>query len=221
MKIPALALSGVLAVAGLAACGSSDDDTASTGNTTAAAATPKADLPDLSKGVSTAVTLDQGFLDGITKLGVTPGVIGSATLDGAVLSFPITGGNVKYYTPGSVNPYVQGKIDHNGSGISLAAGGHKVELENFVVDPGTSSLTGKVTVDGSLFAASAPLFFLDGRTLKPLAMEGTNAVLEGTVVKLAPEGAAALNKVFSLTGTPNALPDYFTVGVAKITVATA
>jgi hypothetical protein len=233
MKLPALALTGVLAVAGLAACGSDDsDDSATTpsSSTSAPAAaapqatpTPLASLPDLSKGVSTAVTLDAGFVKGLTDLKVTPGVLGKATLDAATgtLAFPITGGNVTYYTPGSVTPYVQGSINHNGSGISLSAGGKVVNLEDFVVDPGKSILTGKVTVDGAVFAPSAPLFFLDGRTLQPLAKEGTNAVLAGTTVKLAPEAAAALNTVFGLTGTPNALPDYFTVGVAKITVATA
>ena len=59
-------------------------------------------------------------------------------------------------------------IDHDGSGLSLTGGGKKVELTDFEVDPGKSVLTGKVTVDGKVAAESAPLFFLDGRTLKPL-----------------------------------------------------
>jgi hypothetical protein len=220
MKIPALALTGVLAVAGLAACGSSNDSSTgsdtSTSSTSAASTSPKVDLPDLSKGVSTAVTLDQGFLDGITKLGVTPGTLGTATLTGAVLSFPITGGHVKYYTPGTVTPYVQGEIDHDGSGISLTAGGHVVNLENFVVDPGKSMLTGKVTVNGKTAAPSAPLFFLDGRTLKPLAVKKSNntAVLEGTTVKLTQEAADLLNKTFKI----DALKKNLVIGVAKITI---
>ena len=36
-------------------------------------------------------------------------------------SFPITGGNVTYYTPGTESPYVQGMIDHDGSGLSSPA----------------------------------------------------------------------------------------------------
>ena len=73
-----------------------------------------------------------------------------------------------YYTPGTESPYVQGMVDHDGTGLSLTGGGKKVELTDFVVDPGKSVLTGKVTVDGEVAAETAPLFFLDGRTLKPL-----------------------------------------------------
>jgi len=45
-----------------------------------------------------------------------------------------------------------------------------------VVDPGASLPTGKVSVDGAVAADSAPLFFLDGRTLEPLKTEGSTAV---------------------------------------------
>ena len=123
-----------------------------------------------------------------------------------------------YYTPGTESPYVQGMIDHDGSGLSLTGGGKKVELTDFEVDPGKSVLTGKVTVDGKVAAESAPLFFLDGRTLKPLET-GSNgtAVLEGTTVKLKQEAADLLNQTF---GT-DALKAGFVIGVAKITVNTA
>ncbi len=135
-------------------------------------------------------------------------------------AFPITGGNVTYYDPASgVTPYVQGEIDHEGSGLQLTgANGKVVKLENFVVDPGGSMLTGKVTVDGDVFAPSAPLFFLDGSTLKPLAngsAAGT-AVLEGTTVSLTKTAADALNMVFET----DALAEFFKVGVAEITVNT-
>ena len=53
-----------------------------------------------------------------------------------------------YDEPGSVSPYVQGQIDHARSGLSLTAGKTVVELEDFVVDPGGSVLTGKVSVNG-------------------------------------------------------------------------
>ncbi len=101
---------------------------------------------------------------------------------------------MKYYTPGTVSPYVQGEIDHDGSGFSLTGGGKKVELTDFVIDPGKSVLTGTVTVDGKQAAASAPLFFLDGRTLEPLkANDNGTAVLQGTTVKLKQEAADLLN----------------------------
>ncbi|MFT2690458.1 hypothetical protein [Clavibacter zhangzhiyongii] len=60
------------------------------------------------------------------------------------------------------------------------------------------------------------IFNLDGTTLKPLAMEGDNAVLEGTTVKVSPDAAALLNSTF---GT-DAVTDELVVGIAKITVNT-
>jgi hypothetical protein len=116
-----------------------------------------------------------------------------------------------------VSPFVQGEIDHAGSGLSLRGAGKTVKLTDFVVDPGASVLTGKVTVDGKVAADSAPLFFLDGRTLQPLKSEGDDAVLEGTTVKLKDEAATLLNDTF---GT-DALAGGLVIGVAKITVAAA
>jgi hypothetical protein len=78
-------------------------------------------------------------------------------------------------------------------------------------------LTGKVAVDGEVAAESAPLFFLDGRTLQPLQAAGSTAVLEGTTVKLKDEAATLLNDTF---GT-DALKGGLVIGVAKITVNTA
>jgi hypothetical protein len=204
---------------GAAACGSSDSTSSTTATAAAQAkAKPAAQIPTLT-GVDTAVTLDSGFVGALTTLKLTPAPVGSATISKAgVAKFPITGGTVTYYTPGTVSPYVQGEIDHNGSGLSLTGGGKVVELTNFVIDPGASVLTGTVTVDGKVAAPSAPLFFLDGRTLKPLAVDASNgtAVLEGTTVKLKQEAAALLNKTF---GT-DALKAGLVIGVAKITVNT-
>jgi hypothetical protein len=86
-----------------------------------------------------------------------------------------------------------------------------------VVDPGASLPTGEVSVDGTVAADSAPLFFLDGRTLEPLKTEGSTAVLKGTTVKLKDEAAKLLNDTF---GT-DALGGSLVIGVAKITVSTA
>lgn len=217
-------LAGVLATAGLAACGSNDAASGSTSggggssaSPSAASTKPVATVADLSAhGGTTSVTLDPTFLKGLTTLQLTPSPLGTATIDGAVASFPITGGSVTVYTPGSVTPYVQGSVEHTGSGLQLVGGGKTVQLTDFVIDPGTSVLTGKVTVDGQVAYPSAPLFFLDGRTLQPLKTEGTAAVLEGTTVSLTKEAAAALDQVF---GT-QALTEYFPVGVAKISVNT-
>ncbi len=223
MKLKTLAAAGAtLALAvGTAACGGDDTSTTSSksdSTTAQAAPSPVAQIPALT-GKDTAVTLDSGFVKALGTLKLTPAPVGDAQIsDAGVASFPITGGNVTYYTPGTESPYVQGMIDHDGSGLSLTGGGKVVELTDFEVDPGKSVLTGKVTVDGKVAAESAPLFFLDGRTLKPLETEDNGtAVLEGTTVKLKQEAADLLNQTF---GT-DALKAGFVIGVAKITVNTA
>jgi hypothetical protein len=196
---------------GAAACGGDDDSTA------ASAPKPVAQVDQLS-GKSTAVTLDSGFASALKSLKLTPAPVGDASITKAgVASFPITGGNVTYYKPGSVSPFVQGEIDHDGGGLSLTGGGKTVELTDFVVDPGASVLTGKVSVDGTVAADHAPLFFLDGRTLNPLQVKNNGtAVLAGTTVKLKDESAQLLNKTFGV----DALKGGLVVGVAKITINT-
>lgn len=182
-----------------------------------AAPTPVADLPSLT-GVHTQVTLDAGFLKALTTLKLTPGVVGTATLSKAgVLTFPITGGNIKYFDPTKAyRPFVQGEVDHDGSGISLTAGGKKVELTNFVIDPGNNShLSGDVSLNGKSVVKGATLFTLDGNTVKPLSKDSDgNGVLEGTGVLVSPDAAALLNKTFGTT----AVTDTLLVGVAKITI---
>jgi hypothetical protein len=135
-----VALTATTALAlGASACGGSDSDTTSTASTTSKTAEsvkPVAEIPALS-GKDTAVTLDAGFVKALGTLKLTPAPVGSADISKAgVASFPITGGNVTYYTPGTESPYVQGMIDHDGSGLSLTGGGKKVELTDFEVDPG-------------------------------------------------------------------------------------
>ena len=214
-----LATVGLLALP-LAACGSSDSDTAasSSGSPSAAAAaapSPVASIDALT-GKNTQITLDQGFLDALTSLKLTPGTVGQATLQGADLSFPITGGNVTVFEKGEVSPYVIGQVQHVGSGLSLAAGGTKVELTNLNVDPGVSRVYGDVSVNGKVAVQSAFLFQLDGRTLKPLETQGNEAILEGTKVEVSPDAAGLLNQTFKTKAVKAGL----LVGVAKITVAT-
>jgi hypothetical protein len=207
-----------LLVGGLAACSSTSDTGSTSSDTKSSAAadpTPVATIASLS-GIDTQVTLDQGFLDALTSLKLTPGVLGGATLTDGALHFPITGGNVKYYDPTkSYRPYVQGEIDHDGSGISLTAGKTVVELTNFVIDPGTSKLTGTVTANGTKVADNVYIFSLHGGSLKPLYKDADgNAVLEGTKVFISADAADLLNKTFNTT----AVTDKLLVGVAKITV---
>ena len=208
-----------LLLGGLAAC-SSTATAGSAASTPAAssssAPTPVASIPSL-KGVDTAVLLDGDFAAALTSLGLTPGTVGTATLTDGSLHFPITGGNVDYYDPAqSYRPFVQGSIKHEGSGFSLTAGSTVVELTNFTIDPGTSKLMGHVSVNGTSAATQVLLFDLYGGTLKPLQMDGDNAILEGTTVHISSVAAGLLNKTF---GT-DAVKDQLLVGIAKITVAT-
>jgi hypothetical protein len=216
------AVAATIALAATAtACGGEDESTASSTSTTPQEQTkpaPVAEIPALS-GRDTAVTLDAGFVEALGTLKLTPAPVGTAEVSEAgVATFPITGGNVTYYEPGTVSPYVQGMIDHEGSGLSLTGGGKTVELTDFEIDPGKSVLTGTVSVDGTVAAESAPLFFLDGRTLNPLkANDNGTAELEGTTVKLKQEAADLLNQTFEV----DALESGLVIGVAKITVNTA
>ena len=219
LRTPAVLAAAAALALGATACGS-DESSSSSGSGSSGAsqqAKPVAQVDQLT-GRSTAVTLDAGFVDALTQLKLTPSPVGDASISQqGVASFPITGGNVKYFKPGTVSPFVQGEIDHDGSGLQLEGGGKTVRLTDFVVDPGASVLTGKVTVDGKEAAASAPLFFLDGRTLKPLeAKDNGTAVLEGTTVKFKDESAQLLNDTFGV----DALEGGLEVGVAKITVNT-
>ena len=168
-------------------------------------------------GKTTAITLDSGFVDALTSLKLTPGAIGTATLSKAgVLTFPITGGNVTYYDPSTgVRPYVQGELDHDGSGLSLTAGDKKVDLTNFVIDPGNDShVSGDVSLNGKSVVKDANLFRLDGSTLNPVTKDGDAYILEGTTVYVSEDAAALLNKTF---GT-DAVTGDLKVGIAKLTV---
>jgi hypothetical protein len=207
-----LATAGLL-VGGLAACSSSSSGS-DAGSTASATPAPAATLTNLS-GVDTQVTLDSGFLAALKTLGLTPGVTGSATLTDGALHFPISGGKVTYWDPTTgYRPYVQGEIDHQGSGITLTAGKTVVGLSNFKIDPGISHLTGTVTVNGKVAGTDVFIFNLDGSTLQPLTKDSSgDAILQGTKVLVSSDAAALLDKTFGTTAVTNTL----LVGVAKIT----
>ncbi len=216
-----LPLTAALLLGGLATCAdeggttSPGAQTSAPAATTSASPTPVAVIPNLT-GEMTQVTLDKQFVAGLTQLKLTPGTVGKATIKDGVASFPITGGNVKYFPPGTTDPYVQGLIEHDGSGLSLTKGDTRVELTDFEVDPGESLLYGQVSANGKVAVERAPLFFLDGRTLQPLQVNQSEstAVLEGTTVSLSAPAADLLNQTFKT----DALAEFFPVGVAKITV---
>lgn len=224
LLVAGVALSAAL---GLSACSSDDsasaeESTSSSSSSSAQFARPEpvASLPAIPAGGTTAVALDAGFVEALTSLGLTPGTVGDAelTAEGSAV-FPITGGTVTVFDKETgYKPYVQGTLFHQGSGLSLTAGGTTVELTNFTVDPGTPSrLFGDVSVNGELAVPSAPLFDLDGSTLNPPTIEGGEATLQGTEVLLSAEAAELLNSTFMT----DALAGDFLIGIATITVPTA
>jgi len=192
-----LLTSGALA---LGACGGGD---------------PVAEVEDIPAG-TTYVKLDSKFAKALDSLGLKPGTVGAANLAGGSLRFPITEGNVKLFEPGKEDPYVQGELKHDGSGLSLEAGDTKVALTNFKIDPGESELQGTVRANGKVVEEETPLFFLDGRTLEPVREVKDGVVLEGTTVRLKGGAAKLLNKTFDT----DALKGGLKVGIAKIVVRT-
>jgi hypothetical protein len=218
----ALALTATL---GLGACGAGDDSATAAGSSSSAgtnveteAATAVATVPAIPGG-STEVALDADFVAALGTLGLTPGTVGGATLADGTVAFPITGGTVTLYDKETgYRPWVQGIIFHDGSGLSLTAGGTTVELTNFAVDPGKPArLFGDVSVNGQVAANNAPLFDLNGKDLEPPTMNADgSAELTGTSVNLSPEAAALLNQTFAT----DALAGGLVIGIATITVET-
>ncbi len=205
-SIAAAVAGATLLLGGLSGCGVFGDDEAPT---------PVAALDEVPGG-TTAIKLDQGFVDALGSLKLTPGTTGKAKLKDGSLIFPISGGNVTIFTPGEVSPYVIGQLQHERSGITLKGGKTTVKLSNFNVDPGVSRVYGDVAVNGKTAVTNAYIFTLDGRTLNPLRTEGDDAILEGTTVKISPVAADLLNKTFKVKAVTGDL----VVGIAKITVNT-
>jgi hypothetical protein len=201
-SIGLLFVAGVAAIS-LAACSSSGSSSADK--------KPVATIATLS-GQSTSVKLDAGFTSALTSLGLTPNVLGTATLTDGSVHFPITGGNVTVYKKGKVDPYVQGDLQHNGSGLSLTAGSTEVDLQNFDINPGSSQLFGDVSVNGTVAVKHAFLFNLDGSTLAPITITNGVATLTGTRVLVSDTAAGLLDKTFNTTAVKGGL----LVGIATI-----
>ncbi len=205
--LTALAATALLA-APLSSCGVVDDITGGS------APDPVASIDALT-GRTTQVKLDKGFTQALDKLGLAAGTVGRAKLRKGSLVFPITGGNVTVFEPGQVSPYVIGQVQHEGSGLSLAAGGKTVRITNLNVDPGSSRVYGDVSVNNKSAASSAYVFALDGRTLEPLDTSKKNsAILTGTKVEISPVAAGLLNQTFNTKAVQPGL----LVGIATITV---
>jgi hypothetical protein len=203
-KASIAALAGALALTGVA-CGStksSNSNASGTAQTTTGGDKVTA-IPSLS-GSGTSVKIDAGTADALKSLGVALAPIGTATFEASTstITFPITSGYAEIHSDPAVKPgYIQGSISHVGSGFSLTAGATKVELTDFVVDPGNSMLYG--TVGGS---PKVPLLTLDGTNVKVGSDSAGNVVLDGTVAKLTDTAAGALNKAFNVTALKAGIP---------------
>lgn len=154
-------------------------------------------------GGNTRVVLDPGFLAALDSLGVVPAPIAPGTLwNGRTVRFPIPAGVVDLGSS-------QGDIFHAG-GLSLSAGGTRVDLVNFLIDTvGTPSLTGIVSVDGAV-VGRLPLFDLT-LTQAPSAQRNVLRIA-GVEVSLTQAAADALNMVFGIDDLSGGLP----IGVAFV-----
>jgi hypothetical protein len=180
--------------------------------TSGAANTYSGQVTDLSRvsGQSTSVALDPTTLQALTSLGVKPAPVGSATLNGATISFPVTGGVAVIHADHAYQPgYIDGVVIHQDSGLSLTKGATTVTATDFVVNPGDSMLYATI---GNQY--NVPLFFLDGSGLQ-VSMQGGDVHLDGTKVELTPQASTALNGAF---GT-DALKPYTLIGIAHLVVS--
>ncbi len=165
-------------------------------------------------GKQTAVTLDAGTASALQSLGVIVAPIGSAKFDSATstVSFPITGGFAVIHTDKRYRPgYIAGNIIHEASGLRFSNGSQSIDVTDFVVDPGASTLT--ASAGGK---AGIPLLSLDGTSVE-VSRTGSDVVLQGTVAKLTATGANALNSTFGVTAFKEGLP----LGVVTLTAAQA
>jgi hypothetical protein len=201
-KASIAALVGALALTGVACGGDNTSDSNASGASAQAGADTVTAIPSLT-GTGTSVKIDAGTAEALKSLGVALAPIGRATFEASTstITFPITSGYAEIHSDPNLKPgYIQGSIAHEGSGFSLSAGSTKVELSDFVVDPGNSMLYG--TVGGT---PKVPLLVLDGTNVK-VSMEGSDVVLQGTVAKLTDTAAGALNKAFNVSALKAGIP---------------
>ena len=133
---------------------------------------------------ATTLEVDPGTLAALGSLGVSPGVVAPATLEGATYSFPITNSLL-----GALR---SGVVKHTG-GISLTAGTTTVNLTDFEIGLLTRQLYGKVNGAGPV-----ALLDLDYSTLRTRIRSGRLEI--GPVGTTLTQGAAdALNSAFGVT----------------------
>ena len=164
-------------------------------------------------GGSTTVTLEPSTAQVLQQNGVSVAPVAPATAStsggGVSVSFPVTGGEA-FIFPTSDLPYVRGDVIHSG-GLTFSAGSKSLTATNFIVNPGTSLLTANVG------GKQVPLFELDGHNLKVGSDSSGNPTLDGTIVRLSPQAADALNATFGVALFKEGIP----VGTAHIALTPA
>ena len=214
LRLPAAgaALAATLTLS-VAACSSNTTGSGGKASSAAATTTDKVTAIPALKGVGTSVILDAGTVKALTGLGVKLTPYGSASFDAntSTITFPITSGYAEIHSDRSAKPgYVQGSIQHAGSGFTLSAGSTNVTLHDFVVDPGNSMLYGSVGT-GSAEQVKVPLLSLDGSKLQ-ITMPNNDVQLYGTVAKLTDTAAQALNSAFKTSALKAGIP----LGVVRL-----
>jgi hypothetical protein len=139
---------------------------------------------ELRRTGATSVALDAGTVQALVGLGVTPGIIGPATLEGTTAAFPITGGGVSLDFGG-------GHVGHSG-GISLTAGSTVVRLERFDIRLGATP-----QLFASVNGGSPKVAILDLDLSAPAVEVSGRRITVGNVpLKLTQGAADALNAAF-------------------------
>jgi len=171
-----------------------------------------ADNAQLIRSGRTTVYLSTGFLNALSSLHVTPGVVSPTELHMNPLRvpFPITSGVIDLANADT-------QILHSG-GLTLAAGGKTVTLSSFIIDNtgGPLTISGLVQVNATL-VGRVVLFDLTPPKNLTLPLMPSNGLLnlKYFTVKLDAAGASALNGVFGIT----ALSDSVVVGTAGVYIA--
>lgn len=156
-------------------------------------------------GGGTNVTLSSELTGALGSLGVGVKPIRPASLRGVRASFPIPAGVIDLES-------LKGDVFHSG-GLSLEAGGTRVDLLNFVIDTQAEPvLTGVVSVNGDV-VGRVPLFDLvlnaaPVRRQRLLFVHDVDLTLNATA-------ADALNDIFDVSAFAAGLP------VGKASVFTA
>lgn len=95
-------------------------------------------------GLAGGTTVIQLAVDVQTAFGLTPGVDGGALLinpNPVTVEIPITGGSLNFTD-------LSGRIEHDGSGITLSDGATTVLASDFVIDTARQFVEGDISIDG-------------------------------------------------------------------------